>query len=151
MTRRANISAALLALLAAALFGASAPFAKLLLGQIAPIPLAALLYLGSGLGTWLLRLGLEAFERVRRNPGGGEAPGSKQQDSQPPDSSLPDSALRKEPGLSRSDLPWLLGAILAGGVAAPILLMIGLERTPAATAALLLNFEAVSTSLIAFF
>jgi drug/metabolite transporter (DMT)-like permease len=44
------------ALIAALLFGASTPFAKLLVGQITPILLAGLLYLGSGLGLWLIRL-----------------------------------------------------------------------------------------------
>jgi len=44
------------ALLAAVLFGASTPFAKLLVSQVAPIWLAGLLYLGSGLGLWVLRL-----------------------------------------------------------------------------------------------
>jgi drug/metabolite transporter (DMT)-like permease len=43
------------ALAAAALFGASTPFAKLLLGQTSPWLLAALLYLGSGIGLWLVR------------------------------------------------------------------------------------------------
>ena len=43
------------ALAAAALFGASTPFAKLLLGQTSPWLLAALLYLGSGAGLWLVR------------------------------------------------------------------------------------------------
>jgi len=38
------------AVLAAVLFGANVPIAKLLLGQIEPIPLAAFLYLGSGVG-----------------------------------------------------------------------------------------------------
>lgn len=38
------------ALAAAALFGASTPFAKLLLGDVSPWLLAALLYLGSGIG-----------------------------------------------------------------------------------------------------
>lgn len=38
------------ALLAAALFGASTPFAKLLLGDVSPWLLAGLLYLGSGIG-----------------------------------------------------------------------------------------------------
>ncbi len=95
MKKPTNLPSALAALAAAALFGASAPFAKLLLGQIAPVPLAALLYLGSGLGTWLLRLGLQAFERVRRNPGGGEAPGGKQQSNQVAGSSLPGSAPRR--------------------------------------------------------
>lgn len=43
------------ALASAALFGASTPFAKLLLGNVSPWLLAAILYLGSGLGlaAWL--------------------------------------------------------------------------------------------------
>ena len=49
-------SGVVFALAAAALFGASTPFAKLLVGQIPPITLAGLLYLGSGTGLlmWLL-------------------------------------------------------------------------------------------------
>lgn len=43
------------ALLAALLFGASTPLAKLLLVQASPWVMAALLYLGSGLGLWLVR------------------------------------------------------------------------------------------------
>lgn len=54
-----------------------------------------------------------------------------------------------EAHLNRGDLPWLGGALLAGGVGAPILLLLGLERTPASTASLLLNFEGVATTLIA--
>ncbi len=46
----------LYALLAAALFGASTPFAKLLVGDISPLLLAGLLYLGSGVGLTLVRL-----------------------------------------------------------------------------------------------
>ena len=44
------------ALLAAILFGASTPFAKLLLGEVSPWLLAGLLYLGSGFGLVLARL-----------------------------------------------------------------------------------------------
>lgn len=44
------------ALAAAALFGASTVFAKLLVGQISPLLLAGLLYLGSGLGLSVTRL-----------------------------------------------------------------------------------------------
>ncbi|TAH44617.1 MAG: DMT family transporter [Betaproteobacteria bacterium] len=44
------------ALLAAALFGASTPFAKLLVGEMSPWLLAGLLYLGSGLGLGAVRL-----------------------------------------------------------------------------------------------
>jgi drug/metabolite transporter (DMT)-like permease/membrane protein DedA with SNARE-associated domain len=109
------------ALLAAVLFGAGAPLAKLLLGNIEPVPLAAFLYLGSGLGL-LLFWSLQG-KGQRRNSG--------------------------EAQLDKSDLPWLAGAILAGGVAAPIVLMFSLRDTPAATASLLLNFEMVATTLIA--
>lgn len=44
------------ALLAAFLFGASTPFAKLLVGELSPWLLAGLLYLGSGLGLAAIRL-----------------------------------------------------------------------------------------------
>jgi drug/metabolite transporter (DMT)-like permease len=109
------------ALLAALLFGASAPFAKLLLGEIEPILLAGLLYLGSGIGL----LGIQTCLRT----------------TQP--------AARNEAPIRRSDFPWLAGALLAGGVAAPITLLFSLRITPAATATLLLNFEGVATTLIA--
>src|SRR5438552_12569341 len=47
-----------LALTSAALFGASTPFAKLLLGEgISPWLLAGLLYLGSGIGLSIVHLG----------------------------------------------------------------------------------------------
>jgi len=46
----------LYALCSAALFGASAPFAKILLGETSPWLLAGLLYLGSGLGLGAARL-----------------------------------------------------------------------------------------------
>jgi drug/metabolite transporter (DMT)-like permease len=109
------------ALLAALFFGASAPVAKLLLAEIDPIPLAALLYLGSGLGL----LALKGLQQVGKN------------------------TVRAGARLSKTDLPWLAGAILAGGIAAPIILLYSLRDTPAATASLLLNFEAVATTLIA--
>lgn len=44
------------ALTAALLFGAGTPFAKLLVAQADPWMLAALLYLGSGSGLWLMRM-----------------------------------------------------------------------------------------------
>ncbi len=49
----------------------------------------------------------------------------------------------------RSDIPWLIGVTISGGILAPIILIISLPGTPAATASLLLNFEAVATTLIA--
>lgn len=108
------------ALLAAFLFGASAPLSKLLLGETSPVLLAALLYLGSGFGLLCVKL---MEKKVQYE--------------------------QKEARLARSDWPWLVGAILAGGVIAPIMLMISLRHAPAATASLLLNFEGVATTLIA--
>ncbi|HWP12486.1 MAG TPA: EamA family transporter [Ramlibacter sp.] len=105
------------ALSAALLFGAGTPLAKLLLAQASPWLLAALLYLGSGLGLALLRA-------MRRAP-----------------------AVRLPPGEGK----WLAGAIAAGGVAGPVLLMAGLARMPASGASLLLNAEAVFTALLAWF
>ena len=58
---------------------------------------------------------------------------------------------KKRLGLQRTDLPWLAGAILTGGVAGPVLLMIGLASASAASASLLLNLEGVFTALIAWF
>ena len=107
-----------LALLAAALFGASTPLAKALLTENSPQLLAGLLYLGSGTGllvVWLIRRGG-----------------------------------RQEASLSRNDLPWLAGAVTFGGVIGPLLLMCGLLRTPASSASLLLNLEAVFTSVLAW-
>jgi len=49
-------TATLTALGAAVLFGASTPFAKQLVGNVSPLLLAGLLYLGSGLGLILMRL-----------------------------------------------------------------------------------------------
>lgn len=53
-------------------------------------------------------------------------------------------------GLPVAEWPWLLGAIAAGGIAGPVLLMAGLAHTSAATASLLLNLEAVLTAVLAW-
>lgn len=113
-----------LALAAALLFGVSAPFAKLLLSGASPQMLAGLLYVGSGVGLAFVWL----FQRRAH-----------------------DGRSTREAPLSRPDLPWLAGAIVAGGIVAPVLLMLGLTRTPAPSASLLLNFEGVFTALIAWF
>jgi len=106
------------ALGAAALFGASTPFSKLLLGEVSPLVLAAILYLGSGIG-------LAAWIALR--------PGDA-----------------KPAGFAKGDWPWIAAAILAGGVAGPVLLMYGLSFSDAASASLLLNLEAVLTAAIAW-
>jgi drug/metabolite transporter (DMT)-like permease len=113
--------AALYALTAAALFGMSTPIAKVMIGAVDPWLLAGLLYLGSGLGLAGLRFVLS------RRRAAAEAP------------------------LSRRDAPWLAGAVLFGGVAGPLLLMIGLSQTGAAAASLLLTTEGAATALIAWF
>src|SRR5258707_8379769 len=98
-----------LAIASAVLFGASTPFAKLLIGGgVDPWLLAGLLYLGSGLGLSLWR----AATALRGAPSS-EAP------------------------LRRGDLPWLALVVLSGGVAGPALLMLGLATTTASSAALL--------------
>lgn len=43
------------------------------------------------------------------------------------------------------------GAIAAGGIAGPVILMIGLMLTPASAASLLLNMEGVLTAMLAWF
>lgn len=105
------------ALMAAAVFGAGTPLAKLLLADVSPWMLAALLYLGSGIGLTLWRL-------ARRAP---------------------------KVKLPPRDRLWLAGAVLAGGVAGPVLLMFGLSRMPASGASLLLNAEGMFTALLAWF
>ena len=118
---KANISFIVQALLAAVFFGASAPISKLLLGDVPPVLMAAFLYLGSGTGISLIKL----YQRLASN--------------------------QKEAGIKRPDIKWLSGAIISGGILAPIILMISLKNTPASTASLLLNFEGVGTTLIALF
>jgi drug/metabolite transporter (DMT)-like permease len=53
-------------------------------------------------------------------------------------------------GLSRTEWPWLAGAIACGGIAGPTLLVWGLAQTSAGTASLLLNLEAVLTAVLAW-
>lgn len=110
------------ALFGAALFGASTPIAKLLVGEIGPLMLAGLLYAGSGLGlgAWLL---LRRWMRP---------------------------AIAR-PKLAATDYKWLAGAIVSGGVIGPVLLMLGLAAASASSTSLLLNLEAVFTALLAWF
>ncbi len=53
--------------------------------------------------------------------------------------------------LPRNELAWFAGAILAGGIVGPVLLMIGLTGMPASGASLLLNAEGVFTAVLAWF
>ena len=110
-------------LTAAALFGASTPFAKTILNDVHPIVLAGLLYAGSGLG-------LIAVHTVR------VAFGQKATAI-----ALP----------SHRDWGWLAVAIVVGGILGPVLLMFGLAATAASTTSLLLNLESAFTALLAWF
>ncbi len=110
-----------LALGAAVLFGAAAPLAKLLMGTVDPWLLAGILYLGAGLGLALVHWGR-------------------------PRLGLPTA----EAALNRADLPWLIAVIGFGGLAGPVLLMLGLARTSAASGSLLLNLEGLATMAIAW-
>jgi drug/metabolite transporter (DMT)-like permease len=111
------------ALLAAVLFGASTPLAKSVSPRVDPVLMAGMLYVGSGLG-------LAAYACLRARRRGIGSP---------------------QAALTRKDTPWLAGAILAGGVVGPVLLMWGLAKTPASSASLLLNLEGVLTALLAWF
>ena len=119
--KRSHVYSIFLALIAALLFGASAPLAKLLLGEIEPVLLAAFLYLGSGFGLLIIK----ALQHMGK------------------------SSANTEAMIKKEDFIWLAGATLAGGIVAPIILLFGLRDTPGATASLLLNFEGVATTLIA--
>lgn len=116
-----NRTGAYLGLAAALLFGASTPLAKALLQEVDPGLLAGLLYLGAGIG-------LGALGLVRRMSG----------------------QVTNEGSLTKRDVPWLAGAVLAGGVVGPVLLMVGLQKTSAANASLMLNSEAVLTAVLAW-
>ena len=53
--------------------------------------------------------------------------------------------------MAGSEILWFAGAIVAGGIVAPVLLMFGLSNTPASGASLLLNAEGALTALLAWF
>ncbi len=116
---RSRTRPVLFALLAALLFGLNAPAAKLLVARVNPLFMAALLYLGAGVG--MLALGW-----LRRSRAGDT----------------------RESRLSREELPYILLMVLLD-IAAPILLMLGLSVANASTAALLGNFEIAATAFFA--
>src|SRR5258707_1316292 len=105
---------------AAALFGSSAPVAKLLLPRVGLLPLSGLLYLGAALGLTVFRIARRTTGR--RSP---EAP------------------------LRRADWWLLLGVVVFGGVLGPVLMLIGLGRLSGLAGSLLLNLEAPLTILLA--
>ncbi len=107
------------ALLAAVLYAINSPFSKLLLDKIPAKMMAAFLYLGAGIGLFIVGM-------IQRATGRRE----------------------KELPLTKKELPYTIGMVVLD-IAAPIFLMIGLTMTTAANASLLNNFEIVATSIIA--
>ena len=107
------------AILSAALYAISIPLSKIFLKEIPPTMMAALLYLGAGIGMsiiWVVR-----FRKYKIKSG-----------------------LR----LTKKEMPYTIGMVVINIVAA-VFLMIGLDLTTSSTASLLGNFEIVATSVIA--
>ncbi len=106
----------------------AALLAAVLFGAGTPLAKALM----TGVGPWMLAgllylgsgLGLATWRLVRRTPSA---------------------------RLAAGEWPWLIGAVLAGGVVGPVLLMFGLSGMPASGASLLLNAEGVFTALLAWF
>ncbi len=110
-----------LALGAAVLFGASTPLSKFLLGSIDPWMLAGILYLAAGLGLFVVRIINKELQQETA-----------------------------EAALTAADYPWLAAVVIIGGMIGPLLLMLGLSRTTAGQASLLLNLEGLATMGIAW-
>jgi len=109
------------AILAAALYAISSPISKILLNQIPPTMMAALLYLGAGIGMSVI--GLCRHKTYQ---------------------------LGMENRLTKKELPFTVGMVILD-IAAPIFLMFSLTLSDPANVSLLNNCEIVTTSLIAFF
>lgn len=111
--------AIIFAVLAAALYAISSPVSKLLLREIPPKLMASFLYLGAGLGLFIV-----GFIKHKKY------------------------SEQSEARLTKKELPFTLGMVVLD-IAAPIFLMIGLTMTTPANVSLLNNFEIVATTLIA--
>lgn len=111
--------ATIYAILAAALYAINVPLSKLLLQNAEPTMMAAFLYLGAGSGLFLYGL-------IKKFTG---------------------KEMGREP-LTRKELPYTIAMVVLD-IAAPILLMLGINATTSANVSLLNNFEIVATSIIA--
>lgn len=118
MKLKYNISI-LWAILAASLYAISTPISKILLNEVPSTLMAALLYLGAGIGMSFIALYRYKTEK-----------------------------LKNEMRVTKKELPFTVGMIILD-IAAPIFLMIGLSMATAENVSLLNNFEIVATSLIA--
>ena len=108
-------TATVFAILAAVFYAINIPLSKLLLGHIGTTMMAALLYLGAGLGLMFCSF-------VKKLSG----------------------KIQKAERLTKKELPYTI-AMVALDVIAPILLMLGIARTNSANVSLLNNFEIVTT------
>ncbi|MHB8096950.1 MAG: DMT family transporter [Erysipelotrichaceae bacterium] len=109
------------AILAALLYGISSPVSKILLVEVSPTLMAALLYLGAGIGM----LGVNLLQILLKQN-------------------------KSEAKITSKELPFVVAMIVLD-ILAPIFLMLGLTMTTSANASLLNNFEIVATTLIALF
>lgn len=114
-----SAKAVLFAFLAAVLFGLCSPVSKVLLTELPPTFMAALLYLGAGIGMLLVQMAGVLRKKARL-----------------------------EAKMTKKELPYIAAMILLD-IGAPIFLMIGLTMTTASTASLLNNFEIVATAAVA--
>jgi len=105
-----------LAVLSAALFGAAAPFSKVLLHSVGTFHLAGLLYLGAAVG--IAPIAIKDRNLIR---------------------------LRQMNGKNRLRLA---GAIIFGGILAPVFLLIGLKLASAASVSMWLPLELVATAIL---
>lgn len=113
-------SGPILALISSLLFGISPVLTKFIVGDIQPVLLAGLLYLGSAL-ILLIPCLLNYAASI--------------------------AELRKTP---RSHRIKLIGATISGGILAPIALVFGIQNASAFEVSLLLNLESVATTIIAW-
>ena len=116
---RRSLTGAAFAVAAALLFGSAIPSSKALLGDLDVFLLTGLLYGGSAIGLVIAAPLLRHWRVIEAAP------------------------------LQRGDWRWVFASVLAGGLAAPLLLLLGLDWTPASTASLLMNFEAPLTAVFA--
>lgn len=107
------------AILAAALYAINIPLSKMLMGHIETTMMAALLYLGAGVGMIVYSLAKSRLSHTTP----------------------------KEP-LTKKELPYTVAMVVLD-IAAPIFLMLGISKTTSANVSLLNNFEIVATSIIA--
>ncbi|WP_242939782.1 DMT family transporter [Roseburia sp. 499] len=119
VTKKKQKQAVFFAILAAALYAINAPISKLLLNNVSSAMMAAFLYLGAGIGVFIVQI-----VQKKRNKE------------------------KSEKSLTRKELPYTIGMVVLD-IAAPLFLMAGLTMTTSANASLLNNFEIVATSVIA--